>query len=71
LKVHSASENLYNDHTTWNAILFIEGEYMMCDTDHSASREFNMPNLGAVMEEVSLSRGIEEEDRSLKLLWYH
>jgi len=45
-----------------NNIASIEGENMICDADHSASTEFNMPDVETVMEEVSQPMDIEEED---------
>jgi hypothetical protein len=45
-----------------NNIASIEGENMICDADHSASTEVNMPDVVTVMEEVSQQTDIEEED---------
>ena len=57
-------EHLYNEHTMEHKnIAPIEGENMiLCDTDNSASTEFNMPNLENLTEEVSQPMDIEEED---------
>ena len=35
---------------------------MICDADHSASTEFNMPDVETVMEEVSQPMDMGEED---------
>ena len=53
-----------------NNIASIEGENMICDADHYASTEFNMPDVETVMEEVSLPMDIEEKTQSLRLFWY-
>jgi transposase len=46
-----------------NNIASIEGENMiLCDTDNSASTEFNMPEVETLMEEVSQPMDMEEED---------
>ena len=46
-----------------NNIASIEGENMiLCDTDNSASTGFNMPDVETMMEEVSQSMDMEEED---------
>jgi hypothetical protein len=43
---------------------------MICDADHSASTEFNMPDVETVMEEVSQQMDIEEEDAIAEVFWY-
>jgi hypothetical protein len=40
----------------------IEDENMIYDADHSTSKEFNMIDVEAVMEEVCQPMDIEEED---------
>ena len=40
-----------------NKIASIEGENMICDADHSASTEFNMPDVETVMEEGKPTNG--------------
>jgi hypothetical protein len=53
-----------------NNIASIEGENMICDADHSASTEFNMPDVETVMEEVANQWTLRRKTQSLRLFWY-